>query len=405
MSARRRVAVTGMGVVSPVGIGQEAYWRGLLAPQPTGERRVHDFDPADHYADPKAIRRADRFEQFAVAATREAIAQSGALTAEPEKIGVMIGTGIGGVQTHEEQTLVREQKGARRVSPFTVPMMMINAASAAVSIEYGFRGPCESIATACATGTHAIGSAARWIQMGLCDAVIAGGTEAGMTPIAIAGFSNMKALSASGVSRPFDANRDGFVLSEGAAIVVLEDWEAAQARGAKIVGEVLGSASLADAHHITAPAPGGEGALRCMRGALEDAGLSPADIVHINAHGTSTPLNDAAEAMGIEALFQGADEGASGGRAAGRVGPIVTSIKGVTGHSLGAAGALEAVAVLLSMQHGLIPPTDGLEAFDPEIPPIDVVQKEARAWTPGPSLSNSFGFGGHNGTLVLAPGA
>jgi 3-oxoacyl-[acyl-carrier-protein] synthase II len=200
----------------------------------------------------------------------------------------------------------------------------------------------------------------------------------------------MKALSPSGVSRPFDEARDGFVIAEGAAMFVLEEYERARARGATILGEFLGSASLADAHHITAPAPGGEGARRCMRTAIEDAGLAIEDIAHINAHGTSTPLNDAAEAQGIAELF-------------GQPGPIVTSTKGVLGHALGAAGALEAAAVLLSMKHGIIPPTDGLEQVDPAFPPIDLVQKEPRPWTPGPSLSNSFGFGGHNGTLVIVP--
>ena len=390
MTNPRRVAVTGIGVMSPVGLGQAAFWQGLLSPQPTGERRAFDFDPAHYYSDPKSIRRADRFEQFAVCAAKEALAQSGPLTCDPERIGVLVGTGIGGALTHEEQTLVLDQKGARRVSPFTVPMMMCNAAAAAISIEHGFQGPCETIATACATGTHSIGSAARWIKSGICDAAVAGGSEAAMTPIAISAFTNMKALSPSGISRPFDQARDGFVISEGGAVLILEEWEQAKRRGATILGEILGSASLADAHHITAPAPGGAGAERCMRRAIADAGLQPADIVHVNAHGTSTPLNDAAEAQGIEIVF-------------GRPGPIVTSIKGVTGHSLGAAGALEAAAVLLSMQHRLIPPTAGLEQFDPELPKIDVVQKEARAWTPGPSLSNSFGFGGHNGTLVIGP--
>jgi 3-oxoacyl-[acyl-carrier-protein] synthase II len=246
------------------------------------------------------------------------------------------------------------------------------------------------MSTACATGTHSIGLAARWIQWGLCDAVVAGGAEAGMSPIAISGFTNMKALSRSGVSRPFDADRDGFVLSEGAALFVLEEWERAMARGAVVLGELMGSASLADAHHITAPAPGGLGAMRCMQQALHDAGADASQVVHVNAHGTSTALNDAAEAAGIAELF-------------GFPGPIVTSVKGVTGHSLGAAGALEAVAVVLSMQKGLIPPTAGLENPDPELPRIDLVQKEPRAWTPGISLSNSFGFGGHNGTLVIGP--
>ncbi len=390
MSEKRRVAITGIGVISPVGTGRDAFWKGLLAPQPEGERRAHDFDPKNYYDEPKAIRRADRFEQFAVAASQEALEQSGALTADPEMIGVLIGTGIGGVLTHEEQTIVLHEKGARRVSPFTVPMMMANAGAAAVSIAHGFQGPCETVSTACATGTNAIGHAARWIQWGICDAVLAGGAEAGMSPIATAGFRNMKAMSPEGRSRPFDEARNGFVLSEGAGTLVLEEWSIAEARGATILGEILGSASLADAHHITAPAPGGRGAVRCMSRALEDAGLKPSDVAHVNAHGTSTPLNDAAEAQGIAELF-------------GTPGPIVTSIKGVTGHSLGAAGALEAAAVVLSMQHRMVPPTDGLEKFDPALPKIDVVQHAARAWEPGPSLSNSFGFGGHNGTLVIGP--
>jgi len=391
MSEKRRVAVTGIGIVSPVGIGRNAFWQGLLAPQPVGERRVHDFDPLDAYDDPKQIRRADRFEQFAMLCAQQALEQAGPLEADPQRIGVLVGTGIGGAQTHEDQTLLLDEKGERRVSPFTVPMMMANAAAAAVSITHGFQGPCECIATACATGTHSLGQAARWIQWGLCDAVIAGGAEAAMTPIALSCFARMRALSPTGRSRPFDEARDGFVISEGAALLVLEDRERARARGATILGEILGSASLADAHHITAPAPGGLGAIRCMRAALEDAGLSPNDIAHINAHGTGTPLNDIAEAQGITEVF-------------GQPGPIVTSTKGVLGHALGASGALEAAAVLLGMQHGLIPPTDGLEQIDPELSAIDLVRKEPRAWTAGPSLSNSFGFGGHNGTLVIGPG-
>ena len=386
----RRVAITGLGVVSPVGVGQGAFWQGLLRPQPTGERRAHDFDPSLTYDDPKAMRRADRFEQFAMAAAREALAQSGPLPGSPERIGVLVGTGIGGAHVHEDQAKVLFDKGPRRVSPFTVPMMMANAAAASISIQWGFQGPCETVATACATGTHAIGQATRWIQWGLCDAVLAGASEAGMTEVAMAGFTNMKAMSTTGFSRPFDVARDGFVISEGAAVLVLEDWETAMARGATILAEMKGSASLADAYHITAPAPGGMGAYRCMSRALADAKLSPRDIVHINAHGTSTALNDECEAQGIAQLF-------------GTPGPVVSSIKGVTGHSLGAAGALEAVAVVLSMQHALIPPTAGLENFDPELPKIDVVMGEPREWKPGPSLSNSFGFGGHNGTLVIAP--
>ncbi len=390
MSARRRVAVTGVGVVSAVGIGKTAFWRGLLAPQPKGERRAHDFDPRVVYDDPKSIRRADRFEQFAVACVAEALEQSGALRADPERIGVIIGTGIGGVATHEAQTIVLQDKGPRRVSAFTVPMMMANSAAAAVSMAHGFRGPCEALATACATGTHAIAHAARLIAWGICDAALAGGSEAAMTPVAVNGFANMKALSPKGRSRPFDAERDGFVVSEGASVLVLEAFDEAAARGADPLAEILGSASTADAHHITAPAPGGRGAIACMSAALKDAGCSPEDIVHVNAHGTGTPLNDASEAQAIAALF-------------GEPGPAVTATKGVTGHSLGAAGAIEAAALVLSMQHRLIPPIDGLEHYDPELPHIDVVTGSAREWTPGPSLSNSFGFGGHNGTLVLGP--
>jgi 3-oxoacyl-[acyl-carrier-protein] synthase II len=290
----------------------------------------------------------------------------------------------------EAQVVVLVNKGARRVSPFLVPMMMANSAGAALSMKYGYRGPCETTATACAASTHAIGNAARLIATGRCDVVLSGGTEAPLTATALAGFTNMTALSSSGVSRPFDAGRDGFVMSEGAAVLVLEEWSMAHERGAPILAEVLGSASTADAHHITAPSPGGTGAMTCMRIALEDAGIGPDDVAHINAHGTSTALNDAAEAEAIASLF-------------GTPGPPVTSIKGVTGHALGAAGALEAAAVILSMQHGLIPPTDGTKAVDPALPPIDLVIDEPRPWTPGPTLSNSFGFGGHNGTLILAP--
>lgn len=395
MSQKKRVAVTGIGVVSPAGIGKDAFWTGLLSPQPTGERRIPDFDATLYYEEPKDIRRADRFEQYGIAAAQEALGQSGALDAAPERIGVAVGTGIGGAQTHEDQTLVLAEKGPRRVSPFTVPMMMANAAAASISIAHGFQGPCECITTACAAGTHSIGQAARWIQWDLCDAVIAGGAEAAMTPIALGAFSRMKALSPSGRSRPFDTGRDGFVISEGAGILVLEEWERAEKRGATILGEILGSASLADAHHITAPAPGGLGAIRCMQTAMADAGVAPEEIGHVNAHGTSTPLNDAAEAQAIAEIFGPLSQGAPG--------PIVTSTKGVLGHALGAAGALEAAAVLLSQQKELIPPTDGLEDIDSALPPIDLVTKEARPWTPRIALSNSFGFGGHNGTLVIGP--
>jgi 3-oxoacyl-[acyl-carrier-protein] synthase II len=253
----------------------------------------------------------------------------------------------------------------------------------------GWRGPCETIATACASGTHSILAAHRLIASGRCDAVLAGGAEAAMTPVALAAFGNMTALSTSGQSRPFDVRRDGFVIAEGGAVLVLEELERARARGARIYAELLGGASTADAHHITAPAPGGVGAIGCMELALEDAGLKAGDVAHVNAHGTSTPLNDLAEAEAIEKVF-------------GRPGPPVTSIKGVTGHSLGAAGAIEAVACALSIERQLIPPTVGLEQVDPEVH-LDIVRDNARVWEPGPILSNSFGFGGHNGCIVISP--
>jgi 3-oxoacyl-[acyl-carrier-protein] synthase II len=390
MSERRRVAVTGLGVVSPVGMGQEAFWQGLLAPQPAGQRAVHDFDPAPYFDNPKEARRADRFTQLALAAAAEAIQQAGDLHADPSRVGVWIGTGVGGIATLEEQIVIRAEKGARRVSPFLVPMMMANAATAAVSMRYGFQGPCENTVTACAAGTQSIGNGARLIESGRCDVVIAGSSEAPLTPTSIAGFTNMTAMSSTGVSRPFDRDRDGFVIAEAAGALVLEEWEHAVERGATILGEVLGSGSTADAHHITAPSPGGSGAVRCMELALADAGLAPADIVHINAHGTSTPLNDAAEAEAVAKVF-------------GAPGPLVTSTKGVTGHALGAAGAIEAVALLLTMQHALIPPTDGYAHPDPDMSPLNLVYGAPRAWTPGPSMSNSFGFGGHNATIILGP--
>jgi 3-oxoacyl-[acyl-carrier-protein] synthase II len=386
----RRVAVTGIGVVASCGTGADAYWQGLLATPAPGPRRCDDFDPGLYFDSPKEARRADRFTQLAIAAAAEAMADAGTLTADPSRIGTWIGTGVGGINTLEEQIQVRLEKGERRVSPFLVPMMMANAASAAVSMKYGFHGPCENTVTACAAGTHAIGNAATLIKSGRCDVVITGGSESALTPTAMAGFGNMTALSNSGISRPFDRDRDGFVIGEAAGVLVLELMDLAIERGATIYGEILGSASTADAYHITAPSPGGSGAIACMQIALADAGLEAGDIVHINAHGTSTPLNDAAEAEALAKVFDAP-------------GPLVTSTKGVTGHTLGAAGAIEAIAVLLAMKHKLIPPTMGYEFVDPEMPPINLVIGEPRPWKPGPSLSNSFGFGGHNGTVVIAP--
>jgi 3-oxoacyl-[acyl-carrier-protein] synthase II len=328
-------------------------------------------------------------EQFAIAAAAEAIDQAGDFISDPTRVGTIFGTGVGGIHTLEEQIEIRLEKGERRVSPFLVPMMMANAPGAAVSMRYGLRGPNETICTACAAGTHALTYAARLIAWGLADAIVAGGTEHAGTATSLASFGNMTALSSTGTSRPFDADRDGFVMGEGAAVFVLEEWSAAERRGATILGEVLGGASNADAHHITAPSPGGVGAITCMRLALDDAGLEPDRIRQINAHGTSTPLNDAAEAAAIAEVF-----------GPGSV-PVV-STKGVTGHALGAAGALEAAAVLLSFEHRLIPPTANTEVLGDGME-IDLVIGEARPWEPGPTGSNNFGFGGHNGSIVIAP--
>lgn len=387
----RRVAVTGLGVVAPCGVGRAAFWRGLLGPSVAGRRLVEleDWDPTPWFASPKEARRADRVEQFAVAAAAEAFAQAGDVGVDPGRFGVVLGTGVGGLHSMEEQVRVLIEKGERRVSPFLVPMMMANASGAAISMRYRLQGPNETICTACAASTHAIGYAARLIAMGRCDAMVTGGSETATTPTAMAGFGNMTALSTSGHSRPFDVERDGFVMGEGAAVLILEEWEHAHRRGARVLAEVVGAGSNADAHHITAPSPGGQGAAACMHLALDDAGLQPGDIVQVNAHGTSTPLNDAAEAEAIAAVF-------------GSPGPAVTSTKGVTGHALGAAGALEAAAVLLSMEHRLIPPTAGTVTVDPAIS-IDVVVGAPRPWTPGPTISNNFGFGGHNGTVIFAP--
>jgi 3-oxoacyl-[acyl-carrier-protein] synthase II len=390
----RRVVVTGVGVVAPCGVGRDSFWAGLLGPVPDGPRRVENLDATPIYG-PKEIRRVDRFTQMAAIAAAEAITDAGGLegssglSADPDRVGVMIGTGIGGLETIEEQFRVLQEKGPRRVSPFLVPMMMGNRATADVSMRYGLRGPCEATVTACAAGTHSVANGARLVATGRCDVVLAGSAEAAITVIGVAGFSNMTALSTTGVSMPFDVKRNGFVMGEGGAVLVLEDLDRALARGAHVYAEVVGAASTADAHHITAPSPQGAGAVSCMEQALIDAGLAPEAITHINAHGTSTPANDLAESQAIAKVF-------------GTPGPAVTSIKGITGHSLGAAGSLEAVALALTIEKGQIPPTAGLSELDPEIH-LDVVTGGPREWTPGPALSNSFGFGGHNGTLVMAP--
>jgi len=389
--AGHRVAITGYGVVAPCGIGKAAFWKGLLGPGIVGAKTVElaNWDPQPYFSNPKEARRADRVEQFALAAAAEAFSQSGELPYDRARIGTIFGTGIGGLRTLEEQVIVRVEKGERRVSPFLVPMMMANACGAAISMRHKLQGPAETICTACAAAAHAIGYAARLIAWGRCEAVVTGGAESAATITAVAGFANMTALSTTGCSKPFDETRDGFVFGEGAAVFILERWDLAVARGATIVGEILGAASNADAHHITAPSPGGVGAIACMQQALDDANLRPGDIKQINAHGTSTPLNDQAESDAVARLF-------------GTPTPPVTSIKGVTGHPLGAAGALEAAAVLLSFEHSLIPPTANTTTLGPDIA-CDVVMGAPRPWSPGPTISNNFGFGGHNGSVVLAP--
>jgi len=389
--AGHRVAITGYGVVAPCGMGKQNFWKGLLGPGLSGSHTVEieNWDATPYYAGPKEMRRADRCEQYAIAAAQEALEQSGALPYDRSRIGTIFGTGIGGLRTLEGQVEVRVAKGKERVSPFLVPMMMSNASGAAISMRHGFQGPAETICTACAAATHALGYAARQIAWGRCDAVLSGGAESAATITAVAGFANMTALSTTMVSKPFDATRDGFVFGEGAAVFVLERLDLAIKRGATVYGEILGAGSNADAHHITAPSPGGVGAIACMKLALDDAGLSADQIKQVNAHGTSTPLNDAAEAQAVEAVF-------------GSNKPPMTSIKGVTGHPLGAAGALEAAAVLLSFEHKLIPPTANTTVIDPEMN-VDIVMGKARAWEPGPTISNNFGFGGHNGSIIIAP--
>jgi 3-oxoacyl-[acyl-carrier-protein] synthase II len=383
----RRVAVTGLGALTCCGVGVDALWEGLLHPSVIGGA-VRDFEPTDWFG-PKEVRQLDRFAQLSIASADMAVQAAGEIGVDPAKAGVVFATGVGGLETLAVQVGVFNERGADRVSPRLVPMMMANAGAAGISMRLGWRGPSEVICTACAAGTHAIAAAARLVASGRCDVAIGGGSEASMVPVALAAFANMTALSTSGHSRPFDVRRDGFVMTEGAAALVLEDWNHARARGATIFAEVAGAASTSDAHHITAPSPDGSGAVACMELALGDAGITPADVGHINAHGTSTPLNDLAEARAITKVF-------------GEPGPLVTSTKGVTGHGLAAAGAIEAVAAVLTIHHATIPPTAGYEQPDPEIT-VRVVHGEPLAWEPAAVLSNSFGFGGHNGCLVLLP--
>ncbi len=381
----RRVAVTGLGAISCAGVGVEALWTALLRTEAPPSKRIGDFD-ASHLGNAKELRRFDPFTLYGLMAADEAWNQSG-LVGPYEDAGSIVTTGIGGLQTVLEQDAVLMSKGADRVSPFLVPMLMPNAATAAVSMRFGLGGPAETVTTACAAGTHAIGNAARLVASGRCNIAVAGGAEAVIVDLAEAGFRNMTALSTTDFSRPFDVDRDGFVMGEGAGILILEEWDYAVERGATIFAEVVGAASTADAHHVTAPDPSGNGAVRCMEIALADAQIRPQDVSHINAHGTSTPLNDLAESFAVHRVF-------------GDRPPPTTSIKGHLGHSLAAAGALEGVASVLTLQNQLIPPTAGTTVVDPEID-LDVVIGEPRAMDIDVILSNSFGFGGHNGSVIF----
>ena len=380
-----RVAVTGLGALSCAGVGVATLWEALQQSSAPMSKRVAAFD-ASHIGGPKELRRLDPFTLYALMAADEAWRQSG-LGGPLTDAASIVTTGIGGLQTVLEQVRVLSEKGPDRVSPFMVPMMMPNAAAAAVSMRFGLGGPCETVTTACAAGTHAIGNGARLIATGRSPIAIVGGAEAVLVEIAEAGFRNMTALSNDDFSRPFDVARNGFVMGEGAGILVLEEWNHALERGATILAEVVGAASTADAHHVTAPDPSGQGAIRCMELALADAGISASDVSHINAHGTSTPLNDLAEALAVRHVF-------------GDDAPPVTSIKGHLGHSLAAAGALEGVASVKTLLEQVIPPTAGTTNVDPEVG-LDVVIGEPRHAPVDVVLSNSFGFGGHNGSVVF----
>ena len=381
----RRVAVTGLGALTCAGVGVDALWAALIKDTAPLSKRIAPFD-ASHIGGPKELRRLDPFTLYALIAADEAWRQSG-LEGPMVDAGSIVTTGIGGLQTILDQVGVLNAKGPDRISPFMIPMMMPNAATAAVSMRFGLGGPCETVTTACAAGTHAIGNAARLVASGRCPVVVAGGAEAVIVEIAEAGFRNMTALSNEGHSRPFDATRNGFVMGEGAGILIVEDWDHAHERGATIFAEVIGAASTADAHHITAPDPEGNGAIRCMQIALADAGITPAEVSHINAHGTSTPLNDLAEAVAVRKVF-------------GEQSPPVTSIKGHLGHSLAAAGAHEGVASVLTLQQQLMPPTAGTDEIDPQVG-LDVVTGAPRHGDIEVVLSNSFGFGGHNGCVLF----
>jgi beta-ketoacyl-acyl-carrier-protein synthase II len=399
------VAVTGLGLVTPAGIGVEATWQRVLSGESTATRdanleglavdfscRVPDFDPAA-LIDRKAARRLDRFVQLAVVAAREAVADAGLdpQTWDGARVGVVLGCGMGGAWTWEAQHRRMLEHGAERVSAMLIPMLVPNMVAGQLAMDLGALGPNLVTATACASGATAIGTARDLLRSGACDIVLTGGTESGLTPLSIAGFAQMGALSTrtddpATASRPFDVARDGFVAAEAAGVLVLERLEDAAARQAPVRAHLAGYGASADGYHITAPDPDGGGAERAIRAALADAGIDPSEVDHVNAHGTSTPLNDASEARTIRRVL-GEDV-------------AVTSTKGVTGHALGAAGAIEAAFSVLAVQHGVIPPTANLESQDPEID-LDVVAKAPREGALEVAMSDSFGFGGQNAVLVV----
>jgi len=395
---RPRVVITGVGAVTPLGVGADTLLRRWVAGESgivDGEGACRDFDPANHLTK-KEIRRTDRFAQFAIAAAEEALEAGGwkdELPYEDHRIACIYATGIGGLGTLESQHDVLRDRGPQHVSPLSVPLFMPNSGAAALSMRYGLKGHSYAVSSACAAGSHGIGAAVRAIQMGDADAAVTGGAEATLTPFARGAFSSMGALSKAGISRPFDARRDGFVQGEGAGVLLLEEREAALKRGANILGEVRGYGSTSDAFHLTAPDPSGEPASKAILAALREAGVGGPEIDYINAHGTSTEINDASETAAIKlALGESA------------YGVPISSTKSVTGHLLGAAGAIEAIATLLAMREKVLPPTVGLDEPDPDLD-LDYIPNRARPFTPrngAPiALSNSFGFGGHNVVLCL----
>jgi len=406
----RRVVVTGMGVVTPLGNDLDAFWNNLVAGKCGIEKitafdasafdtqiagQVKIFDPAPAFPSPKEIRRTDRYSQFGVYAAWSALKDSGLAleTENRDEIGVILGSGIGGLATTTDQYNTLLQRGPSRVSPFTIPMLIGNMASGLVSMYFNLRGPNFATCSACATANHAIGEAWRIIKMGDAHIMFAGGTESAVIPMGIAGFCAMKAMSTRNddpqhASRPFDKDRDGFVMGEGAGVLVLEELEHAKKRGAKIYCEIAGYGNTADAHHLTAPSPGGEGAARCMKMALKTGGLSLTEVNYINAHGTSTPQGDVCETQAIKTVF---------GEHARKL--VVSSTKGATGHMLGAAGAVEMAACALAIKNGVVPPTINLQTSDPECD-LDYVPNVAREMPVNVVVNNSFGFGGHNATIA-----